>query len=469
MTLVPSSLSFRLLVLTVFFVMVGEVLIYTPSIARFRMMYLEERLAAAHLAVLAIDAAPDGMVTEQLASQLLDHVGAHKIIANRTSAQMQMLSRPSSPNGDVVLELPSMHWVNMISEAFEALAQPENRVLRITGASPKDSSMILTVVLDEAPLRDAMYDYSWRILRLSLVISAITAACVFLSLRWLMVRPMQRITRSLVTFRDNPEAPGADMDDIDRPDEIGAASRALVEMKAGLRAALRQKARLATLGTAVTKINHDLRNMLATATLISDSLTDSADPRVRKVAPTLTRAIDRAVKLCTQTLDFTQDAASLRAERTVLIDLFSDLRSEFATNEDRELEVRFDQQDGTEISIDRDQMYRVFANLVGNARHAGATLVSLDLAPVDGRVQVRVADDGRGIPEEALDKLFQPFVFSTNQGGSGLGLAISRDIVQAHGGTLTLGRTGPDGTVFVVDIPFERRVEDARVDRVAAA
>jgi signal transduction histidine kinase len=464
MSLLPKSLSFRLLVLTVFFVMVSEVLIYTPSIARFRHMYLVERLGAAHLAVLSVEAAPDGMVTEELATQLLDHVGAHKIIANRTSAQVQMLSRPSLPNGEVRVDLMAMSWMDLIVDAFEVMAEGENRVLRVTGASPKDPSMVMTVVMDEAPMRMAMYDYSWRILRLSLVISAITAACVFLSLRWLMVRPMQRMTRSLVAFRRNPEDHGTDVDADGRADEIGVAIRELAQMKSRLRAALRQRTRLAALGSAVAKINHDLRNMLSTATIISDSLSDSDDPRVRRVAPTLIRALDRAVRLCSQTLDFTKDTPSLTVAPVRLVELLRDLRAEFEPTGERPLEVRFDDDDDVTLAIDRDQMYRVFANLAGNARHAGATVLDVSVERrVDG-VTIRIADNGPGIPDEARDRLFQPFQFSTSQGGSGLGLAISRDIAEAHGGRLFLGAASMPGggAVFVLDLPHADAVGGAR-------
>ena len=76
-----------------------------------------------------------------------------------------------------------------------------------------------------------------------------------------------------------------------------------------MRQALGQRARLAALGTAVTKINHDLRNILATARLVTDGLADSAAPEVRRVAPRLLDAIDRAVALCTRTLDFSREGA----------------------------------------------------------------------------------------------------------------------------------------------------------------
>ena len=159
-----------------------------------------------------------------------------------------------------------------------------------------------------------MYEYSWRILNLSVVISVITATLMFVALRWMMVRPLENLTRSLIAFRRAPEDRSSDLTDLGRRDEIGVAQREMAAMKEGLRAALRQRTRLATLGTAVNKISHDLRNMLATATLISDRLVESQDPEVRRIAPTLVRAIDRAATLCSTTLNFTRETPPLRLE-----------------------------------------------------------------------------------------------------------------------------------------------------------
>ena len=74
-----KSLSARLLILTAFFVMVGEVLIFVPSVARYRMTYFENRLAAGHIATLALDASPTGRLDRSLTDKLLDRVGAEGV------------------------------------------------------------------------------------------------------------------------------------------------------------------------------------------------------------------------------------------------------------------------------------------------------------------------------------------------------------------------------------------------------
>ncbi|EDP67034.1 periplasmic sensor signal transduction histidine kinase [alpha proteobacterium BAL199] len=447
------SLSFRLLLLTVFFVMLAEVLIYTPSVARFRQVYLTEKLDSAHLAAMAVNVAPDRMVSEEITYELLDHVNAWSIEVVRDGVSMEMLKRPLHPEPQVRYNLDTASVVTLIVNAFDALFQTRNRVLQISGIAPKDPMAVVVVTLDEYPLRRAMYDYSWRILNLSIFISVITAALMFVSLRWLMVRPLERLTRSLIAFRRSPEDRASDLIDLGRRDEIGVALREMAAMKEGMRGALRQRTRLAALGTAVNKISHDLRNMLSTATLISDRLAMSQDPEVQRITPTLVKAIDRAAALCSTTLNFTRETPPLRLESATLAKLLRDVEAGLPASELGALRIHVVDGGALTVRVDRDQMFRALANLIGNAAGAGAGRVTVTAVHRNRQVIVDVADDGPGIPQEGLGKLFQPFQYSTRKDGTGLGLTIARDIIQAHGGRLTLDRTGPDGTVFRIELP----------------
>ena len=449
------SLSFRLLGLTIFFVMLSEVMIYTPSIARYRLTYLTEKLDMAHLAAMATDGSPDRMISQELTFELLDHVGAYEIVVIAGDGTRQMLSRPMRPTPGLEVTLFDPRALGLIVDAFDALFQAGNRIMQVSGPAPMDPAATVIVTLDEYPMRADMYDYSWRILNLSILISVFTAALVFISLRWLMVRPLQRITGSLVAFRKRPEDRSSDVEDADRQDEIGVATRELALMKEEIRAALRQRTRLAALGTAVSKISHDLRNMLATATLISDRLSMSQDPEVQKVTPTLVKAIDRAAALCSTTLNFARQSPPLELQAVALDALVDDVRAGLAVPDDRAVTVSLEQERPFALRADRDQMYRALANLVSNAVDAGAGDVAVRAQAWDGRVRIDICDDGPGIPEEGRARLFQPFQYSTRTDGSGLGLTIARDIVQAHGGSLTLERTGADGSVFRIDLPSE--------------
>ncbi|HIP77188.1 MAG TPA: HAMP domain-containing histidine kinase [Kiloniellaceae bacterium] len=449
-----KSLSAKLLLLTIFFVMVAEVLIYAPSIGRMRLVYLQERLAAAHLSILALEATPDNMVSKDLEAELLQHVGAYMVALTKPDRGKLMLMVEGPEEIDASYDLREASFFGLIGDAVVALAAPENRLLRIVGPSPKDPAVLVEVVLDEAPMRRDMYDYSYRILQLSLIISIFTAALVYLSLHLLMVRPMRRITASMAAFRENPEVAAGGLQPSERSDEIGIAQRELVTMQEGLRAALLQKTRLAALGTAVTKVNHDLRNILATASLISDRLARSGDPAVRSMSPTLVGAIDRALHLCAQTLQFTREGpAHLELNRFDLRDLMTEVRESLAGVGAGRAGWLNEVERGFVVEADREQLYRVFGNLGRNALEAGATQVRIAARPVRDFLVIDVEDNGPGLPEEAKEHLFKPFTGSTREGGSGLGLSIAHDIMRAHGGDIRMERSDAEGTLFRLVLP----------------
>ena len=450
------GLSARLLALTVSFVMLAEILIYVPSISRFRKAYLEDQIAKAHLAVLAVEATPENAVGKGLEMDLLLHAGAYGIVLKKQDRRMLMLSKEMPPTVDVTFDLRQGMFFRWIGEALAALAQTRNRVMRIIADSPGEPDATIEVLLDETPMREAMYAFSVRILTLSIIISLFTAGLVYFSLQWFMVRPIVQITNSMVRFRESPEDETVTIQATDRKDEIGVAQRELLAMQTELRAALRQKTRLATLGAAVAKINHDLRNTLATAMLASDRLTDIDDPVVTRVTPRLYNAIDHAVALCGQTLDFVRhDGPVLRPTVFRLVDLVSELG---AATRNSEADGRgLERVDGRgldiDIKADREQLYRVLSNLAVNAGEADARTLRIDARRERDRVLIDVADDGTGIPPRARERLFQPFSGSTREGGSGLGLVIAREIISAHGGELTLVETGENGTTFRIDLP----------------
>ncbi len=448
-----TGLSARLLLLTIAFVMLSEIFIYAPSVGRFRLVYLKEHIAAAHLASLALEVPPDKMVSASLREELLDHAGSFGIVLRRPASKALMLSSDMPPRIDATFDLREARFFPLIGQAFVTLAGDGKRFLRVIGTSPKDSSVVVETVISESPMRDAMLYYSGRILALSIVISLMTASLVYLSLHWLFVRPMRGITASMVSFRNDPEDGRRVMVPGGRRDEIGIAQRELADMQRDLRAALQQKARLAALGTAVTKINHDLRNILSTAKLVSDHMDESDDPKVRRVAPTLLGAIDRAVKLCTETLGFSRDGLPPpELSRFQLRDLVIELGAE--PWEALEAGAVLDNRVGEncEVSADRTQLFRVLSNLLRNSLEAGAKTVTVSARTAGGTVEIRFADDGPGLPDKVRKNLFQPFAGSGRIGGTGLGLPIARDLMRGHGGEIRLGEAA-SGTVFILSLP----------------
>ncbi len=460
-----NSLSARLLVLTISFIMVAEVLIYVPSISRFRLVYLQEKLAAGELASLALEATPDNMVSEELTMELLGHAGARLVVRKGPKTRRLMLGDYKPSEIAMSFDLRETSAPRLIADAFAALRPGANRLIRVVGDSRNSSETMIEVVIDEAPMVAAMYDYSVRIMSLSVVISFITAALVFLSLHRLMVRPMRRITESMIEFRKNPQDPDNVIMASSRGDEIGVARRELAAMQGELRSALKKQERLVQLGTAVSKMSHDLRNILATAQLVSDRLAGSEDPAVRRVTPTLIGAIDRAVDLCSHTLRFVRpDDTPLRLNRFDLAELGDDIGDSLGAPVGGDILWDNTVPPDFEIEADRDEIFRAMLNLARNAVQAivGGTADSDE--PISGRVaiaakrtdsgvEIDLEDDGPGLPEAARNHLFKAFAGSMKVGGTGLGLAISHDIAKAHGGDLALVRSDPSGTLFRLHLP----------------
>lgn len=449
-----KSLSAKLLALTVVFVMLSEVLIFAPSAGRFRLAYMEERVAAGHIAILALMATSDNMVSKELERELLNQARAYIVAMRRPDGVKLMLDADMPPPVDASYDLRDRGFFMLIGDAFDTLLRRDNRVLRIVGPSPRHPQAIVEIVIDEAPMRAALVDYSYRILALSIVISLITAAFVYLSLQWLLVRPMRRMTESMMSFRENPEDVARTLPPSGRTDEVGVAEHELRDMQAQLRAALQQKTHLAALGQAVTKINHDLRNILTTAQLVADRLAGSDNPEIKKLAPTLVSAIDRAVDLCTKTLTFAREGPpDLKRQRFPLRALVDEVGAVLPQQMNGAEAWHNAVEGDVEISADRDLMYRVLENLGRNALQAGAARVDIRARRDDGRLIIEVADNGPGLPPRARDKLFQPFAGSARPGGTGLGLAIVRDLMRAHGGDIRLARSDADGTVFELELP----------------
>jgi signal transduction histidine kinase len=453
------SLSAQLLILTIGFVMLAEVLIYVPSISRFRSVYLEERLAAGELASLALEATPNQVVGPDLARELLRHAEARAVVIKGPRTRNLILA-DDMPVIHATYDLRGTMWPMLIRDTFVALWPGPSRTLRVVGESRRNPEIVIEVVLDDAPLIDAMYDFSWRILRLSLIISFVTATLVFLSLQWMLVRPMRRFTRSMVRFRLDPEDPGTTMVPSGRRDEIGVAQQELAQMQVDLRNALHQRSRLATLGTAVGKISHDLRNILATAQLVSDRIAASNDPDVRRVTPTLMRAIDRAVDLCSNTVSFVSYAeGKVFRRRLDLRDVVEDVGLSMDLSAESEVAWRNDVPEGFNVFADREQLFRALLNIGRNSMQAiescgdaGRGSIRVSASRERELIRVDVEDSGPGVPAELRDKLFQPFAKSDRAGSTGLGLAIARDIAHAHGGDVSLVTSGESGSTFRLTI-----------------
>ena len=461
------GLSGKLLALTLLFVMMAEVLIYVPSVANFRLNWLHDRLSAAYTAALVFETAPGGMVPDDVVRQILDSIGA-RAVALKMGQQRRLLAvaddMPPAINHDI--DVRSMTWHRAIVEAFQTLFCADSDVMRVVGPAPMGGEFV-EIVMDEAPLRNAMVSFSVRILILSLIISAISAALVYLALHFLLVRPMRRMTANMVAFRADPENPARIIGASRRADEIGTAERELAAMQADLAALLAQKSHLAALGLAVSKINHDLRNLLTSAQLFSERLAKVADPHVQRFAPQLMRALERAIAFCQSTLSYGRLQEPPPDRRMLAVEpLVETVRETLGLDSDSPVRWISAVERGLMADADPDQLFRILLNL---ARNAFQALESREVKD-PGRDQIRitgrregavvvmeVSDTGPGLSERARAHLFEAFQGSTRTGSAGLGLAIAAELVRAHGGEIRLVE-GTIGATFRLTIP-DRAVE----------
>ncbi len=453
-----NSLSGRFLILTTAFVMLAEVLIFVPSVARFREDYLIDRLERAQIASLALLA--DDMISPKLEQELLENAGVFNVALRRDEASELMLSSPIPHMVDMTVDLRAQTPLTLMRDAMRRLITPENQIIRVIGHPARMGGELIEVTMETAPLRRAMLDYGLNILLLSAVISVITAFLLFLAVRRLMVRPIKSVVGHMISYSQAPEDARRIIEPSAGVRELREAEEALHDLQTELTGALRQKERLAQLGGAVARISHDLRNILTTAQLFADRMEMSDDPGVQRAAPKLVGSISRAVNLCESTLAFgkaKEPAPSLT--RVALAEVAEEVfDSERLTAGTENISYGVDIPAGMLLRADPEQLYRILSNLVRNARQAiigtgGEGEISLTASESDDEWTIRLADTGPGLPQKAQETLFQPFAGTTRKGGTGLGLAIAAELVRGHGGRLELEKTGAGGTVFAIHLP----------------
>lgn len=453
-----NSLSGRFLILTTVFVMLAEILIFVPSIARFREDFLLNRLERAQIASLALLA--DDMLAEDLEAELLANAGVYNVVLRRDEVRQLMLSSPIPDSITQTYDLRDAGPLILIRDAMSRIFTPENEIIRVIGEPVKGAGLLIEVTTDSAPLRMAMVDYGLRILGLSFVISIITASLLFLAVRVVLVRPIKSVVGYMQRYASAPEDARGIISPNSKVTELREAEEALQMLQTDLTQALRQRERLAQLGGAVAKVSHDLRNILTSAQLFTDRIESSDDPLVRRMAPKLVNSITRAVSLCESTLAFGR--AEEPAPTLTMVPARS-LAADVAASEqlavaDACVEIVNEVPEDLIVRADPEQLFRVIMNLVRNARQALVASakpgrVTIAGCEYDDIWCIEIRDTGPGLPPKARENLFTPFQGGVRKGGSGLGLAISQELVRGHGGDLTLKYTGPEGTVFEISLP----------------
>jgi signal transduction histidine kinase len=470
----PGGLSARLLGLTALFVMLAELMILAPSMAGFHENWLIVRTRLAEEASVAVELAPAGAIPQRKTAQLLEGAGVVTVAVSSRGLRRLLLAGPRMETAPTLIDLRHRNSFDRLTAPFETLAPGPPRMLRVVAKPQFRDGDFVEIVAPEGPLREDLTAYLGSILLSSVFISLVAGVLVYVSINAVLVRPMRRITRAMERFRARPEDPQARLRPSGRDDEIGRAEVELNQMQEDLLAALHSRARLAALGEAVAKINHDLRNMLTSAQFASERLAASGDPNVTQALPRLERALNRAVRLAEGVLTYGKsEEAAPTLQILDLVSVLNDAGEDAGLLADGETEAVSGAADGgvaleidptarRSIRADPDQLHRIFVNLFRNARQAiesrtspvPAGLVRVTADAQDGVLRVRIADNGPGLPERARARLFQAFSGSQRPDGAGLGLAIARELAVGHGGDLVLLSSSEVGATFELSLPL---------------
>lgn len=459
------SLSGRLLGVTIVVVMLTEIAIFVPSVARFREDYLMERMRRAEIAALTVLAAPDQMVSRELEAELIARSEVLNIVVRREGVREMVLTSPGLGPVAATYDLREPMIAELIGDAMSRIVKGDEGIIRVRAYAPTDMGKEMEITVLSGPLYEAMVRYGLTILWLSLAIALIAAVMVFFAMRRFVVRPITQVIGNLKDFSENPEDPSRIITPSSRVGEIAEAEQAVAEMQREVHAALKARARLASLGEAVAKISHDLRNILATTQLMADRLEMSEDPIVARATPKILGSLDRAIRLCQSTLTFGR--AEEQPPETRMIKL-APLTEEVAEGlglipGDGCVDCLIDIGPEIVVEADPEHLYRVLNNLARNAaaaiRETGAPgRIRFTAETREGGVEISLSDTGPGIPSKAMEHLFKPFQGSTSTDGSGLGLAIASELVRANRGDLKLVSSTTMGTEFRIVLPAARAI-----------
>lgn len=455
------GLSTKLLAITVIFVMLAEIFIFVPSVSNFRLRWLEERLAtAAAVGIVLVESEPDSL-SREVQDEVLMALGAMAVAVRDEGSSRLLVVTEVPPQVDVHVDLANMSMPTAIQEAFDTLLFGGNRVLRVFGPVG-ESNKEFEVLIGESALRKAMLVHARNVAALSLIIPLITAMLVYAAINRMMIRPIRAMTRSMLDFARTPDDPARIISPSGRDDEIGVAERELASMQTQLQRTLAEQKHLADLGLAVSKINHDMRNTLAAAQLISDRLTTVEDPVAQNFVPKLLRAIDRAVSYTEGVLSYgrTQEAPP-RRRRVRLRQVVDEVHEFLGLDAGSDIELVNAVAPDLEVDADSEQLFRILSNLSRNAVQAMAAdkdtavvkRLSISAERTGSVCRILIEDTGPGLPARARENLFTPFMGSARSGGTGLGLAIAQELARLHGGSIELLESRGGHTVFAVTIP----------------
>ena len=305
---ISRRLSSKLLLLTIGFVMLAEVLVFIPSVALYRQSWLSERAQQAGLLAQALTGVPDFEASEGLTRQFMQDTDVLFMAAKRDGATELLLGEPPlDARTMIAVDLRDPPRFPSLIVPFQDIFAKGNETLLVTASSPVEGQDRLELLIPRNKLGEALLEYLLNIFWLSVIIAIITGSLIYLSMSALIIRPVKDLAEDMTAFRVNPDSRRTVRKArTKRKDEIGQLEREFVDMKQSQRAAFRQRERLAGLGLAVAKINHDLRNVLTSALLISDRLSMNPDEKMASMGERLTRTVERGIGLTEDVLSYSK-------------------------------------------------------------------------------------------------------------------------------------------------------------------
>jgi signal transduction histidine kinase len=455
---IARRLSAKLLLMTIGFVMLAELVLFVPSLALQRQTYLVDRIQQAGILTQALTGVPDYEASEMLSKDFIENTDVELLSAKHNGMTELVLGFPPSDANFIEVDMRSPDRFPQFRDAFGDFFSSGNDRLRVIANSPVEWQDTMELIIPRQAIKAELWDFAERIFYLSLFIAVLTGTLIYLAMLLIIVRPLQRLLDNMKLFRENPQFRRNLGRSNHRKDEIGQLEREFIDTKQSLRSAFRQRERLAGLGLSVAKINHDLRNVLSTALLIADRLTTQKEQKVVEMGEKLVRTVERGVGLTEEVLAYSRaetadpDPQSVRVS-FLLGEVAADTMVQFPATSFKNLVP-------TDLCVvsDPDQTYRILHNLFRNAAQAmqksEIQRITVSSKIIEDTVHLNIEDTGPGLPEKAAKNLFLAFAASQGQNGStGLGLSISKELATAQGGDLQLIKTDSQGTHFRLSLP----------------
>ncbi len=460
------GLAARVLAVTIGFVLLAMSLFYVTRLTAHREMWLHSKITSAQTTVEAFGLAGPTPPPQDLSQRILNSVEAKSIVVETPAGPREFAVAGGARGGAEAIAADDGSYFDSMAATFHALFAARGTIVKLA-APAQGNEPAIEIAFDETPLINSLWRVSRNFLNISLTIAAVVT-CVLWAALWRMVlRPVRRLTSNIIAFGERPQDSSRVIAPSGRGNEIGRAETALAIMERSLAHELAQGKRLAELGMAVARINHDLRNMLSAAQLISDRLATIPDPLAQRLAPRLVATLDRAIQFCQATLTYGAGREQPPSRRRFdLSELVGQVVEAAQAENEAAIDYNIDMPPRFCIYADPDHTLRVLENLSRNAAQALIAKGASDGRPkairfaairTDGLALIEISDTGPGFPADQSERIFEPFHKSTNEAGAGLGLAIAADLVARNGGAITLAPAKADdfycGARFLIKLP----------------